>query len=72
MSHTPKRKHLCVHCKDPHINASFVCLTCGNRVCIRCVYVTIIHGKWRFYCKPSCAPYRVDLVEETYKHKEAC
>jgi hypothetical protein len=76
MSHTLKRKHLCIHCKSPSINASFICANpnCAQRVCINCVWVTIIHGKWNFYCKPSCAPYRVDVInsnnEKALEHKE--
>jgi len=59
------KKHTCVHCNSPR--ASFVCSTCGRHICVLCVFVTVILGKWNFYCSESCAPYMVDAYKESYK-----
>jgi len=56
--------------------ASFICKTCLSRTCYDHTFVTIINGKWSFYCSASCAPLNIDAYKndingnENIKNKE--
>ena len=53
-------KKVCYKCNTKR--ASFVCKTCGKRICLYCVLVTVLHGKWNFFCDLSCVP----LIQNMY------
>ncbi len=51
-------KHTCNICGKPR--PGFICRTCHIYVCIHCVFVTVICGKWNFYCSEECANASID------------